>query len=176
MKYGKKLAVCLLAAVLALAVLTACSGSGGGIGTAAANAYTSREGGEALAETMGLTYDADLQAQASIVANWLVNSTAIRQGADHLVCKVALSDDTNSSHQDNLSDFLDWSGCIGVPMDAVIALKLQPSENNLVPASLYVPQLAGADVALQDYAGTSTTMGAAFIDCNGTTYVVAVFQ
>lgn len=172
MKYGKKLAACLLAAVLALAVLTACGGSG----TAAANAYTSREGGEALAETMGLTYDADLQAQASIVANWLVNSTAIRQGADHLVCKVALSDDTNSSHQDNLNDFLDWSGCIGVPMDAVIALELQPSENNLVPASLYVPQLAGADAALQDYAGTSTTMGAAFIDCNGTTYVVAVFQ
>ena len=150
MKYGKKLAVCLLAAVLALAVLTACGGSGGGIGSAAANAYTSREGGEALAETMGLTYDADLQAQASIVANWLVNSTAIRQGADHLVCKVALSDDTNSSHQDNLNEFLDWSGCIGVPMDAVIALELQPSENNLVPASLYVPQLAGADAALQD--------------------------
>ena len=176
MKHGKKLLSVLLAAVLVLAALTACSGSSGGSSTVLANAYTSKDKGQALAEKLGMEYDPSLQSDAYTVANWLVNETAVKQSGDRLQCRVALYDDTNFGYQDDLNAFLNWSDCIGVPMDATIALEIQASESTLVPASLYAPMLAGADVSLQNYASSGTKMGAAFIDCNGTTYVVAVFQ
>lgn len=119
MKHWKNLLVCLLAGVLALGVLTACSGL-------------------------------------------------------DLVYTVALDADSNMSHTDDLNAFLYWSGCYGVPKDVTVALLLDDSA--AMTAQLYAPQADSAAAKLLEDAAGHSEMGAAFIDYNGTAYVVAVFR
>ena len=85
---------------------------------------------------------------------------SLRVSGLDLVYTVALDADSNMGHTDNLNAFLYWSGCDGVPNDVTVALLLDDS--------------AAAEL-LDDAAGHSE-LGAAFIDYNGTAYVVAVFR
>ena len=66
------------------------------------------------------------------------------------------------------------SGCYGVPKDVTVALLLDDSA--AMTAWLYAPQADSAAAKLLEDAAGHNEMGAAFIDYNGTAYVVAVFR
>ena len=87
---------------------------------------------------------------------------------------MALDADNNMSHTDDLNAFLYWSGCYGVPEDVTVALLLDDS--TAMTAQLYAPQADSAAAELLEDAVGHNEMGAAFIDYNGTAYVVAVFR
>lgn len=146
MKHWKNLLVCLLAGVLALGVLTACSGLG------SVNTGTDAEKAAELAQQLRVAYAPELD----------------------LVYTVALDADGNMGYTDDLNKFLYWSGCYGVPEDVTVALLLDDS--TAMTARLYAPQADSAAAELLDDAAGHSEMGAAFIDYNGTAYVVAVFR
>ena len=155
MKHWKNLLVCLLAGVLALGVLTACSGLG------SVNTGTDAEKAAELAQQLGVAYAPELDNTAKAVAEWFVQEPdSLRVSGLDLVYTVALDADGNMGYTDDLNVFLYWSGCYGVPDDVTVALLLDDS--------------AAAEL-LDDAAGHSE-LGAAFIDYNGTAYVVAVFR
>ena len=168
MKHWKNLLVCLLAGVLALGVLTACSGLG------SVNTGTDAEKAAELAQQLGVAYAPELDNTAKAVAEWFVQEPDSLQvsGLD-LVYTVALDADSNMSHTDDLNAFLYWSGCYGVPNDVTVAL---PLDSTAMTAQLYAPQADSAAAKLLDDAVGHNEMGAAFIDYNGTAYVVAVFR
>lgn len=170
MKHAKKLLACLLAGVLALAVLTACDGVG-----AVATAGTDAEKGQALAQELGKDYDESLENQAAQIANWVADSTSLTTEGVELLRYVPLNTDNMSYLYTDKNYFLDLSGCTGILPSVTVGIRL--SESNVSSrANLYVPQLDGAQYTLTNDAAGSTKMGAAFIEYNGTTYVVAVFQ
>ena len=158
-----------LAGVLALGVLTACSGLG------SVNTGTDAEKAAELARQLGVAYAPELDNTAKAVAEWFVQEPDSLQvsGLD-LVYTVALDADSNMGHTDDLNAFLYWSGCYGVPKDVTVALLLDDSA--AMTAWLYAPQADSAAAKLLDDAVGHNEMGAAFIDYNGTAYVVAVFR
>lgn len=85
MKHWKNLLVCLLAGVLALGVLTACSGLG------SVNTGTDAEKAAELAQQLGVAYAPELDNTAKAVAEWFVQEPDSLQvsGLD-LVYTVAL--------------------------------------------------------------------------------------
>lgn len=168
MKHWKNLLVCLLAGVLALGVLTACSGLG------SVNTGTDAEKAAELAQQLGVAYAPELDNTAKAVAEWFVQEPDSLQvsGLD-LVYTVALDADGNMGYTDDLNKFLYWSGCYGVPNDVTVAL---PLDSTAMTAQLYAPQADSAAAKLLDDAAGHNEMGAAFIDYNGTAYVVAVFR
>ena len=168
MKHWKNLLVCLLAGVLALGVLTACSGLG------SVNTGTDAEKAAELAQQLGVAHTQELDNTAKAVAEWFVQEPDSLQvsGLD-LVYTVALDADGNMSHTDDLNAFLYWSGCYGVPNDVTVAL---PLDSTAMTAWLYAPQADSAAAKLLEDAAGHNEMGAAFIDYNGTAYVVAVFR
>lgn len=125
MKHWKNLLVCLLAGVLALGVLTACSGLG------SVNTGTDAEKAAELAQQLGVAYAPELDNTAKAVAEWFVQEP----------------------------DSLRVSG-----LDLVYTV------------ALYAPQADSAAAKLLEDAVGHSEMGAAFIDYNGTAYVVAVFR
>lgn len=168
MKHWKNLLVCLLAGVLALGVLTACSGLG------SVNTGTDAEKAAELARQLGVAYAPELDSTAKAVAEWFVQEPdSLRVSGLDLVYTVALDADSNMSHTDDLNAFLYWSGCDGVPEDVTVAL---PLDSTAMTAWLYAPQADSAAAKLLDDAAGHNEMGAAFIDYNGTAYVVAVFR
>jgi len=169
MKHWKNLLVCLLAGVLALGVLTACSGLG------SVNTGTDAEKAAELAQQLGVAYAPELDNTAKAVAEWFVQEPdSLRVSGLDLVYTVALDADSNMGHTDDLNAFLYWSGCYGVPKDVTVALLLDDSA--AMTAWLYAPQADSAAAELLDDAVGHNEMGAAFIDYNGTAYVVAVFR
>lgn len=95
------------------------------------------------------------------MAEWFVQEPdSLRVSGLDLVYTVALDADGNMGYTNNLNAFLYWSGCYGVPEDVTVALLLDDS----------------AAAELLDDAVGHNEMGAAFIDYNGTAYVVAVFR
>lgn len=168
MKHWKNLLVCLLAGVLALGVLTACSGLG------SVNTGTDAEKAAELAQQLGVAHTQELDNTAKAVAEWFVQEPDSLQvsGLD-LVYTVALDADGNMGYTDDLNKFLYWSGCYGVPNDVTVAL---PLDSAAMTAWLYAPQADSAAAKLLDDAVGHNEMGAAFIDYNGTAYVVAVFR
>ena len=160
---------CLLAGVLALGVLTACSGLG------SVNTGTDAEKAAELAQQLGVAYAPELDNTAKAVAEWFVQEPdSLRVSGLDLVYTVALDADNNMSHTDDLNAFLYWSGCYGVPDDVTVALLLDDS--TAMTAQLYAPQADSAAAELLDDAAGHSELGAAFIDYNGTAYVVAVFR
>lgn len=151
MKHWKNLLVCLLAGVLALGVLTACSGLG------SVNTGTDAEKAAELAQQLGVVHTQELDNTAKAVAEWFVQEP-----------------DSNMGHTDDLNAFLYWSGCYDVPNDVTVALLLDDS--TAMTAQLYAPQADSAAAKLLEDAVGHNEMGAAFIDYNGTAYVVAVFR
>lgn len=169
MKHWKNLLVCLLAGVLALGVLTACSGLG------SVNTGTDAEKAAELARQLRVAYAPELDNTAKAVAEWFVQEPdSLRVSGLDLVYTVALDADSNMGHTDDLNDFLYWSGCDGVPKDVTVALLLDDSA--AMTAWLYAPQADSAAAELLDDAVGHNEMGAAFIDYNGAAYVVAVFR
>lgn len=169
MKHWKNLLACLLAGVLALGVLTACSGLG------SVNTGTDAEKAAELAQQLGVAHTQELDNTAKAVAEWFVQEPdSLRVSGLDLVYTVALDADSNMSHTDDLNAFLYWSGCYGVPEDVTVALLLDDSA--AMTAWLYAPQADSAAAELLDDAAGHSEMGAAFIDYNGTAYVVAVFR
>lgn len=164
----ENLLVCLLAGVLALGVLTACSGLG------SVNTGTDAEKAAELAQQLGVAHTQELDNTAKAVAEWFVQEPDSLQvsGLD-LVYTVALDADGNMGYTDDLNKFLYWSGCYGVPNDVTVAL---PLDSTAMTAQLYAPQADSAAAKLLDDAVGHNEMGAAFIDYNGTAYVVAVFR
>lgn len=69
MKHWKNLLVCLLAGVLALGVLTACSGLG------SVNTGTDAEKAAELARQLGVAYAPELDSTAKAVAEWVCTGT-----------------------------------------------------------------------------------------------------
>lgn len=168
MKHWKNLLVCLLAGVLALGVLTACSGLG------SVNTGTDAEKAAELAQQLGVAYAPELDNTAKAVAEWFVQEPdSLRVSGLDLVYTVALDADGNMGYTDDLNKFLYWSGCYGVPNDVTVAL---PLDSTAMTAWLYAPQADSAAAELLDDAVGHNEMGAAFIDYNGTAYVVAVFR
>ena len=150
MKHWKNLLVCLLAGVLALGVLTACSGLG------SVNTGTDAEKAAELARQLKVAYAPELDNTAKAVAEWFVQEPdSLRVSGLDLV-------------------YTYWSGCDGVPNDVTVALLLDDSA--AMTAWLYAPQADSAAAELLDDAAGHSELGAAFIDYNGTAYVVAVFR
>ena len=165
MKHWKNLLVCLLVGALALGVLTACSGLG------SVNTGTDAEKAAELAQQLGVAHTQELDNTAKAVAEWFVQEPdSLRVSGLDLVYTVAL----NMSYTNNLNDFLYWSGCYGVPDDVTVALLLDDS--TAMTAQLYAPQADSAAAELLEDAAGHSELGAAFIDYNGTAYVVAVFR
>lgn len=155
--------------VLALGVLTACSGLG------SVNTGTDAEKAAELARQLGVAYAPELDSTAKAVAEWFVQEPdSLRVSGLDLVYTVALDADGNMGYTDDLNDFLLWSGCYGVPEDVTVALLLDDSA--AMTAWLYAPQADSAAAKLLEDAVGHSEMGAAFIDYNGTAYVVAVFR
>ena len=151
-----------------LGVLTACSGLG------SVNTGTDAEKAAELAQQLGVAHAQELDNTAKAVAEWFVQEPDSLQvsGLD-LVYTVALDADGNMGYTDDLNKFLYWSGCYGVPNDVTVAL---PLDSTAMTAQLYAPQADSAAAKLLDDAVGHNEMGAAFIDYNGTAYVVAVFR
>lgn len=159
----------LLAGVLALGVLTACSGLG------SVNTGTDAEKAAELAQQLGVAHTQELDNTAKAVAEWFVQEPdSLRVSGLDLVYTVALDADGNMGYTDDLNVFLYWSGCYGVPDDVTVALLLDDS--TAMTARLYAPQADSAAAELLDDAVGHSELGAAFIDYNGTAYVVAVFR
>lgn len=137
MKHWKNLLVCLLAGVLALGVLTACSGLG------SVNTGTDAEKAAELARQLGVAYAPELDNTAKAVAEWFVQEP----------------------------DSLQVSG-----LDLVYTVALLLDDSAAMTAQLYAPQADSAAAKLLEDAAGHSEMGAAFIDYNGTAYVVAVFR
>lgn len=137
MKHWKNLLVCLLAGVLALGVLTACSGLG------SVNTSTDAEKAAELAQQLGVAHTQELDNTAKAVAEWFVQEP----------------------------DSLRVSG-----LDLVYTVALLLDDSTAMTARLYAPQADSAAAELLDDAAGHSEMGAAFIDYNGTAYVVAVFR
>ena len=128
-----------------------------------------------LARQLGVAYAPELDSTAKAVAEWFVQEPdSLRVSGLDLVYTVALDADGNMGYTDDLNDFLLWSGCYGVPEDVTVALLLDDSA--AMTAQLYAPQADSAAAKLLDDAVGHNEMGAAFIDYNGTAYVVAVFR
>lgn len=141
MKHWKNLLVCLLAGVLALGVLTACSGLG------SVNTGTDAEKAAELAQQLGVAHTQELDNTAKAVAEWFVQEPdSLRVSGLDLVYTVALDADNNMSHTDDLNAFLYWSGCYGVPDDVTVALLLDDS--TAMTAQLYAPQADSAAAEL----------------------------
>ena len=169
MKHWKNLLVCLLAGVLALGVLTACSGLG------SVNTGTDAEKAAELAQQLGVVHTQELDNTAKAVAEWFVQEPdSLRVSGLDLVYTVALDADSNMGYTGDLNKFLYWFGCYGVPDDVTVALLLDDS--TAMTAQLYAPQADSAAAELLDDAAGHSELGAAFIDYNGTAYVVAVFR
>lgn len=133
MKHWKNLLVCLLAGVLALGVLTACSGLG------SVNTGTDAEKAAELAQQLGVAHTQELDNTAKAVAEWFVQEPdSLRVSGLDLVYTVALDADSNMGYTNNLNKFLYWSGCYGVPEDVTVALLLDDS--TAMTAQLYAPQ------------------------------------
>ena len=129
MKHWKNLLVCLLAGVLALGVLTACSGLGN------VNTGTDAEKAAELAQQLGVAHTQELDNTAKAVAEWFVQEPdSLRVSGLDLVYTVALDADSNMGYTDDLNDFLFWSGCYGVPDDVTVALLLDDSTAMTGPA------------------------------------------
>ena len=168
MKHWKNLLVCLLAGVLALGVLTACSGLG------SVNTGTDAEKAAELAQQLGIAHTQELDNTAKAVAEWFVQEPdSLRVSGLDLVYTVALDADSNMGYTGDLNKF-HWSGCYGVPEDVTVALLLDDS--TAMTAQLYAPQADSAAAELLEDAAGHSELGAAFIDYNGTAYVVAVFR
>ena len=128
-----------------------------------------------LAQQLGVAHTQELDNTAKAVAEWFVQEPdSLRVSGLDLVYTVALDADNNMSHTDDLNDFLYWSGCYGVPEDVTVALLL--NDSTAMTAQLYAPQADSAAAELLDDAAGHSELGAAFIDYNGTAYVVAVFR
>ena len=169
MKHWKNLLVCLLAGVLAFGVLTACSGLGN------VNTGTDAEKAAELAQQLRVAYAPELDNTAKAVAEWFVQEPdSLRVSGLDLVYTVALDADGNMGYTDDLNAFLYWSGRYGVPDDVTVALLLDDS--TAMTARLYAPQADSAAAKLLNDAVGHRELGAAFIDYNGTAYVVAVFR
>ena len=156
--------------MLALGVLTACSGLG------SVNTGTDAEKAAELAQQLGVAYAPELDNTAKAVAEWFVQEPdSLRVSGLDLVYTVALDADGNMGYTDDLNHFLlYWSGCYGVPEDVTVALLLDDS--TAMTAQLYAPQADSAAAELLEDAADHSELGAAFIDYNGTAYVVAVFR
>lgn len=143
MKHWKNLLVCLLAGVLALGVLTACSGLG------SVNTGTDAEKAAELARQLKVAYAPELDNTAKAVAEWFVQEPdSLRVSGLDLVYTVALDADGNMGYTNNLNAFLYWSGCYGVPDDVTVALLLDDSA--AMTAWLYAPQADSAAAELLD--------------------------
>ena len=137
MKHWKNLLVCLLAGVLALGMLTACSGLG------SVNTGTDAEKAAELAQQLGVVHTQELDNTAKAVAEWFVQEP----------------------------DSLRVSG-----LDLVYTVALLLDDSTAMTAQLYAPQADSAAAELLEDAAGHSELGAAFIDYNGTAYVVAVFR
>ena len=137
MKHWKNLLACLLAGVLALGVLTACSGLG------SVNTGTDAEKAAELAQQLGVAHTQELDNTAKAVAEWFVQEP----------------------------DSLRVSG-----LDLVYTVALLLDDSTAMTARLYAPQADSAAAELLKDAAGHSELGAAFIDYNGTAYVVAVFR
>ena len=154
---------------LALGVLTACSGLG------SVNTGTDAEKAAELAQQLGVAHTQELDNTAKAVAEWFVQEPdSLRVSGLDLVYTVALDADSNMGYTGDLNKFLYWSGCYGVPEDVTVALLLDDS--TAMTAQLYAPQADSAAAELLEDAAGHSELGAAFIDYNGTAYVVAVFR
>lgn len=154
MKHWKNLLVCLLAGVLALGVLTACSGLG------SVNTGTDAEKAAELAQQLGVAHTQELDNTAKAVAEWFVQEPdSLRVSGLDLVYTVALNADNNMSHTDDLNAFLYWSGCYGVPDDVTVALLLDDS--TAMTARLYAPQADSAAAELLEDAAGHSELGTA---------------
>ena len=128
-----------------------------------------------LAQQLGVAHTQELDNTAKAVAEWFVQEPdSLRVSGLDLVYTVALDADSNMGYTNNLNKFLYWSGCYGVPDDVTVALLLDDS--TAMTAQLYAPQADSAAAELLEDAAGHSELGAAFIDYNGTAYVVAVFR
>ena len=144
-------------------------------GLGSVNTGTDAEKAAELAQQLGVAHTQELDNTAKAVAEWFVQEPdSLRVSGLDLVYTVALDADSNMGYTGDLNKFLYWSGCYGVPEDVTVALLLDDS--TAMTAQLYAPQADSAAAELLEDAAGHSELGAAFIDYNGTAYVVAVFR
>lgn len=171
MKHARKWLACLLAGVLALAVLAGCSALMDG------TVQKDTEQAKALMKEVdsSLTYSTDLEDAASRLADWLVeDSTQLTTQSGLLTRKVPMTTGSGAMLDKNVYEFIDHStSFLFLPRDVVIGLAMNNEWG--FTGYLYAPPLSEAGSALRSYAAGCTQMGAVFIEYGGETYVVAMF-
>jgi len=170
MKHARKWLACLLAGVLALAVLAGCSALMDG------TVQKDTEQAKALMKEVdsSLTYSTDLEDAASRLADWLVeDSTQLTTQSGLLTRKVPMTTGSGAMLDTNVYEFIDHStSFLFLPRGVVIGLAMNNEWG--FTGYLYAPPLSEAGSALRSYAAGCTQMGAV-IEYGGETYVVAMF-
>lgn len=122
MKHARKWLACLLAGVLALAVLAGCSALMGG------TVQKDTEQAKALMKEVdpSLTYNTDLEDAASRLADWLVeDSTQLTTQSGLLTRKVPMTTGSGAMLDTNVYDFIDHStSFLFLPRGVVIGLAM----------------------------------------------------
>ena len=159
MKHARKWLACLLAGVLALAVLAGCSALMGG------TVQKDTEQAKALMK----------EVDPSLPNGWLVeDSTQLTTQSGLLTRKVPMTTGSGAMLDTNVYDFIDHStSFLFLPRGVVIGLAMNNEWG--FTGYLYAPPLSEAGSALRSYAAGCTRMGAVFIEYGGETYVVAMF-
>ena len=181
MKNWKRLLTCLLACVLVLSMLTACTTNVQQNGAVRASADSTEE----LCKTLGKKYDAteSLSDKAYAIASWMAENliSSGEQSKDGIQLKSATNNEVQNAldRKDYAYAFYllgatnigieDRNVTVGVKIDSVTV-----SFNDQVWIT------APVDGQIPDYMQTAaagkTEMGAAYIQWNGTRYVVTVFR
>ena len=171
MKHAKRLLACLLAGVLMLAALSGCSVLGM-IGTV----QTDTEQAQQLMQEIdpALQYDAALEYSAQRIADWLIGEPLqLATADDQLVRKISLSAN-NTMVSDTVNDFIADAG--GPWVANTVNMGMTKDNSGWATGYIYIPNQNGAAQTLREYAEGKTRMGAVYIQCNGETYVVALFR
>ena len=172
MKRETRFLSCLLAGVLALAVLAGCSG------TIVGTVRTDSKQAAQLMEQIdtGLTYSAELESAAERLADWMVEDAAKLGTRSGLLARsVELTADSGNMIAANVNDFIDASSdWLFLPQGVTIGLAMD-NTSQAFTGYLYAPPQSGAGRSLRSYASGCSRMGAVFIEYGGETYVVALF-
>ena len=184
MKKYKKLLACLLAGVMALAMLTACTG---GLNTGVmlkGTMVATKSDCVALAEKMdtNLAYSADLCDQAKQVADFLVgNPLELREEKGQLVRITTAKPNNDYTTIQSLNDgrlldaLLDYN-CILLNDDYGFGITYEVDDGFDPEAIFYVPKDGTVTAKMLQESDGRTEIGAAYIVTSEATYVVAMFR
>ena len=178
MKTWKKLLACVLAAALALAMLTACGGGMGGIVNAGIK-HSTQDDAAALCDKLGVTYDASLSSDAYSIANWIAaKSVSLKETAAGLE-RVETTDAVSLTLLENgdIANGLEQLAGTSLALDSELTIGLGVATDMYANQAVFTVFRSDAAAAkLKSYAAGNSRIGVAYIIVGENTYVVAVFM